>query len=29
MTSRDKPKMFDLHYHNAYGHKTWQDGNLP
>ena len=18
-----------LHYHNAYGHQTWQDGDLP
>ena len=22
-------KIFDLHHHNAYGHKTWQDGELP
>ena len=22
-------KLLNLHYHIAYGHQTWQDGNLP
>ena len=26
--SSDKLKLC-LHYHNAYGHKTWQDDDLP
>ena len=26
--SRDKSKPFYFHYHNAYGHKTWQDCDL-
>ena len=26
---RDKLKPLYLHYHNIYGHKTWQDGDLP
>ena len=27
--SRDKPKPLYLYCHIAYGHQTWQDGNLP
>ena len=27
--SRDKLKTLYLHYQSAYGHQTWQDGNLP
>ena len=27
--SRDKLKPSFLHYHNAYGHQIWQDGDLP
>ena len=27
--SRDKRELLYLHYHNAYGHKARQDGNLP
>ena len=26
--SSDKLKLY-LHYHNTYGHKTWQDDDLP
>ena len=26
--SHDKLKPLHLHYHNAYGPKTWQDGDL-
>ena len=26
---RDKLKSLYLYYHNAYGHQTWQDGDLP
>ena len=26
---RDKLKSLYLHYHNVFGHKTWQDGDLP
>ena len=26
--SRDKLKPFYLHYHSAYDHKTWKDGDL-
>ena len=30
MRSRDKLKILYLHYHHAYGHKTWQgDHDLP
>ena len=28
LRSRDKLKSLYLHYHNFYGHKTWQDGRL-
>ena len=27
--SRDKLKSLYLHYHNIYGHKIWQDSDLP
>ena len=27
--SRDKLKAIHLHYHSAYGHLTWQSGDLP
>ena len=27
--SRDNLKAFYLYYQSAYGHQTWQDGNLP
>ena len=27
--SRDKLKHLYLHFHNTYGHQTWQGGNLP
>ena len=27
--SREKIKIFYLHYHHAYSHQTWQCGNLP
>ena len=26
--SRDKCKTLYLHFHNIYGHQTWQSGNL-
>ena len=29
VTLRDKLKPLYLHYHYIYGHKTWQDGDLP
>ena len=29
MRLRDKLKTLYFHYHNAYGHKTWKDDNLP
>ena len=27
--SHEKGKLWDLHYHSAYGHQTWQDVDLP
>ena len=29
LESRDKLKASYLHYHNAHGHKLWQDVDLP
>ena len=28
VSSRDKLETFYFYYHNAYGHKTWQDDDL-
>ena len=27
--SRDKLKPLHMHYHDAYGHRTWEDRDLP
>ena len=29
MAKAQKPKSLYLFYQSAYGHQTWQDGNLP
>ena len=29
ITSRSRDKQKYLHYQSAYGHQTWEDGNLP